>query len=322
MKPQVKDRCLDDVVVLEINNNVAGLGDAICAFPVFKAMTQKQKHPFFPIRYIVYTYFLDFYRKFFPQIHWLPHAQHINSRLFLNGNWLGRLAMQRSHTTMRRHTVDYFFNTILDAEPQLEEKNYPMAPLQPLPMKFSQVLTRKFAVVSVGFTLETKKLPQEVLIAVSQYLKSEGILPVFLGKNYQIMPEVSSKIAATEQELHSLGLNLVDQTDLYETLGLIQRSVLVIGMDSALIHMAGLTDRPIVCCYTIADPIHKMPIRNNEVGYNCFPVVPPNDLACRFCLDKLHERPKFDGSFCYFDDYACLPSSKDFLDQIKTALKQ
>jgi len=55
----------------------------------------------------------------------------------------------------------------------------------------------------------------------------------------------------------------------------------VVGLDNGLIHLAGLTDVPIVAGYTTVDPYFRLPWRHGVKGWRCFAVEPSSE--CRYC---------------------------------------
>jgi ADP-heptose:LPS heptosyltransferase len=56
----------------------------------------------------------------------------------------------------------------------------------------------------------------------------------------------------------------------------------IVGVDNGLLHVAGCTNIPIVGGYTSVDPEHRMPYRNNIMGWNYYPVVPPESEPEKF----------------------------------------
>ena len=49
-----------------------------------------------------------------------------------------------------------------------------------------------------------------------------------------------------------------------------------------------------------------MPYRHNELGWNCYPVVPPKSLSCRFCQSNWNLTFGHDFKYCFYDDYKCV----------------
>jgi len=82
-----------------------------------------------------------------------------------------------------------------------------------------------------------------------------------------------------------------------------KKSKAILGMDSGLIHLAGTTEIPIICGYTIASPDVRFPTR--KAG-KTFGVVP--NVQCKHCLTDwqlpFHDFD-FKGDGCYFKHIEC-----------------
>jgi len=62
---------------------------------------------------------------------------------------------------------------------------------------------------------------------------------------------------------------------------------MIIGLDNGLIHLAGMTDVPIVAGYTTVDPYYRVPYRHGVKGWNCYVVEPTSE--CRYCQTEHFE---------------------------------
>ena len=80
-------------------------------------------------------------------------------------------------------------------------------------------------------------------------------------------------------------IDMIDQTTFPEALAILQDAKCVIGLDNGLIHLAGLTDAPIVVGYTTVDPYYRLPYRHGVKGWNCQVVEPTS--ACRYCQTSI-----------------------------------
>jgi ADP-heptose:LPS heptosyltransferase len=312
--------------VLEVLNNMSGLGDIVCSLPVMAYAFNHLKNTFPHPQYKIYTRHEDLFCNLFPENldAIFPYDFYPSSAAYdaASCGWKGGVAFLKYPTTLAIHTVDYLFLTLLDiGSLPINFKNYPQVSPEKLPPVSDFKLPKNYAVISVGNIYPTKNISDLDLLEVSIFLKGIGITPVYLGKNYKPADHLECSVK-TELDLSSLGINLIDQTTIMETLAVINKSRVVISPDGGLMHLAGLTNRPIVAWFTIADPQHKLPIRNNLVGWNCFTVVPDENLDCRFCQTKLRVFSNFHSHRCYFDDYKCAPKSSKLIEQIKLALKQ
>ena len=190
------------------------------------------------------------------------------------------------HTSaMRLHCVDYAYIKLCDELPDVFDRNY-------LKLKNSELhLPRvdvprpdRYVVVTTGYTADVKEFRPEYVNEVVKYIKSRGREVVFLGStasetggNHVIRGTFSQNID------YSQGINLVDKTTLLEAAAVMDHAELVVGVDNGLLHVAGTTDTPIVGGFTFVTPESKMPYRYNKLGWAFWPVIPDDDLGCRFC---------------------------------------
>lgn len=239
-----------------------------------------------------------------------------------NGNLLGiSTRWNTQHSPMRMHPIDYAAHVLIDADLEPHQRNY---------LKFNTEgvditefkLPEKYVVISVGATTKTKELPVETMSQIVDYVKDKGYTPVFLGKRYSHgggnVEGVKANLAAID---YSKGIDLCDKTDLLQAAAILAGSKAYIGMEGGLGHLAGYTDIPIIIGYSFVDPAKMLPIRNNEQGWNCYPVVPESTLVCRFCQTRTPLLYEANFQECYYDDYVCLkqinfPKWKKQIDKV------
>lgn len=226
------------------------------------------------------------------------------------------------HTPMKTHPVDYAFHMLCDEHVDYKDKNY-------LKVKFDKVninkfnLPDKYVVFPVGASARTKELPVEVVNKLSSYVKDKGFTPVFVGKSEESVGYGDIKMEAKLLKVDtSLGLDLTNQTNLLELAKIIQNSAAVCGMDGGVMHLAGCTDAKIVVGFTFVRPEQIMPIRNDQLGYNCYPIGQPESLKCRYCQSKMNYVYDHDFRNCYYDDYQCVKNltADKFIEQLEKIL--
>jgi ADP-heptose:LPS heptosyltransferase len=287
------------------------MGDLLCALITVDYIIKEVKHvdPFIWVP----DYMLDFSKNVLPpetKVYNFSNAtKHFNNKLIgISTKWEGQ------HTAMRVHPTDFSNHVLIDADLPVEKKNY---------LKFNNEgidLTRfnlpeKYVVISVGSTAPTKELPVPVLNKIIEYVITKGYTPVFIGKSASKLGEgkgidkkfeiANAKLAAID---YTRGIDLTNQTSLNETAAIISKAKAFIGMEGGLTHLAGFTDVKIVSGYSFVNPDILMPIRNNIKGYEVYPVVPEESLACRFCQSNIPLLYNHDFRFCFYgpDDYKCI----------------
>lgn len=215
----------------------------------------------------------------------------------------GRKTSSVSHDTLKTHLVDHTFHVLANSMGPIEDKNY--LKLKPTKIDVSKFdLPEKYVVVTTGFTAAVREFTPQSVNEVVLYIKSKGYEVVFLGS-------VKADVGAYDKAIignfnteidYSQGLNLVNTTSLLEAGKIIAQAKTIVGVDNGLLHLAGTTDIPIVAGFTTVKPEHRAPYRNNELGWNFFPVVPPESLACRFCQSNWDFVYNHDFRNCYYKE--------------------
>lgn len=134
-----------------------------------------------------------------------------------------------------------------------------------------------------------RTLPRSTWKRVIEGLRKEGLFPVLVG---------------TERDMLDDGVQITRfcSTNIRAHAQLIQSCRAFIGSDSAMLHIAGATDVPIIGVFTCAMPHTRLPWRHGELGWNCDAVVPP--ISCTGCLAR--REPPVTTEYCERGDTACV----------------
>lgn len=207
---------------------------------------------------------------------------------------------------MKIHSVDYAFLKLCDERVPVEKKNY-------LKVKMDRVdindikLPERYVVLATGFTAAVREFSPDAVNGVAAYALSCGYTPVFLGQ--KVTPTGAAHVIKGEfrDEINfAAGINLIDKTSLLQAAKVMQGAAAVVGVDCGLLHIAGCTDVPIVGGFTTVNPELRAPIRNNELGWNFYPVVPEESLECRYCQVSTNFLYGHDYKNCIYDDFQCV----------------
>jgi ADP-heptose:LPS heptosyltransferase len=182
-------------------------------------------------------------------------------------------------TSIHTHLVDHFSMSICDAMFKEHQKDYPL--IDPGKLPINKMLGRKYVVIAYGATTEHRRMLPEVLAGLVDYFSSRNIEVVLIGKRDHALRCSSTITNPTFDAIPEGVINFIDQTTMPEALAIIRESEMVIGLDNGLIHMAALTDVPIVAGYTTVDPYYRLPYRHGVKGWNIYTVEP--DSNCRYC---------------------------------------
>lgn len=196
------------------------------------------------------------------------------------------------------HMVDLGFMYYLNINPPPKDWNYyPKLNLEDLGF-----LPRKdtpYAVLTPGATTENRTMPVRTMNEIAEYCEILGLTPVWLGKK-----KVGKREIKYQDYDYHRGIDLRDQTTLIEAAQVIKQSKFIVGLDNGLLHLAAMTETPIIFGYNIASPEHRMPRRKIGDIYNIYP--DEEKLTCTFCQSKM--RMMFNHNFnnCMYNDNRCL----------------
>lgn len=283
MRSSTKVKPINLSVVLEWG----GLGDQICRLPAIKKMVS---NPHVFIKLHCPSYFLDFAKemlKDIPQIEFLTLSDpKLPFGMDFNPDKLSSLAI---------HLVHHAYMFLLGELP--DDASYLKAPLGP------RVQEGDYVIITTGFTAKVREWDPSSVNAVVNWCLDNQYIPIFLGSKEIKHNDVENINATFSNEIQwDQGKDLRGQTSLMEALHLMQYAKAVVGVDNGLLHLAGMTDVPIIAGYTSVLAKHRMPIRNNIIGYNVTTVEPDNCYGCQSLI-------KFDFNhdfrICYHGDYTC-----------------
>lgn len=283
-----------------------GLGDCIARLPAVKFIYDN--HPHVTIQLYIPDFFYDFAKNC---------LRGTEKRVTIN-KWSSGGKLHKSgyptrqfrtnpYSNLGMHLTEHAFHILCNTTP--EDKNaYNYLKPDLSRTKIEQFnLPENYVVITTGYTAAVREFKPDAINGISQYLVSRGITPVFLGKRQTKsgLEHVIEGNFNTEID-YTLGLDLIDKTDLLQATKICQNSKVVVGLDNGILHLAGSTDVKIVGGFTTVNPNHRMPFRNGILGHDYYPVVPSSDLKCRFCQSNMQFTYNHEFTKCYYEDLKCL----------------
>jgi len=136
---------------------------------------------------------------------------------------------------------------------------------------------------------KNRTLPRHVWRAVFDGVKRMGLRPALVGTD-------RDNLYAGDTAEIPLGWPLAVQA------AFISECAAFIGSDSAMLHLAGCTDVPIIGVFTCARPETRLPWRHGQLGWRCEAVMP--DLECVGC--QARRPPPVTDEFCERGDTRCI----------------
>lgn len=267
----------------------------------------QQSYPWVTPYLYVPDYFLNYARNVLPDMIIRPFSKR---EKFLNTTWAGRQTLLKGHDSLSTHLVDYNFNCLANKQVDIKYKNYRPLNLEKINIERFK-LTKDYVVITTGFTAKIREFLPEKVNAIVDYIKSRNVEVVFLGSKQTATGSqfCDPIIGNFNKEIdYDKGINLVDKTSLLEAGKIIAQSKAIVGLDNGLLHVAGCTEVPIIGGFTSVAPHLRNPYRHNELGWNCFNVVPPETCQDRFFQSDIDFLYNVDLRNCYYGDYEMVKS--------------
>jgi ADP-heptose:LPS heptosyltransferase len=164
-----------------------------------------------------------------------------------------------------------------------------------------------YVVFTPGFTSYVRKMKGPYLDELINYVRGKGLTPVLLGKTEFSKYAANGYVAKYDEfETKRFCIDLRDQTTLLDSIAVMNKAMMVIGVDNGLLHLAGCTKTPIIFGHTITDVRHRN-IRR-PVGLTINIEVPKKVLSCIGCQSNMRFMFGHKFSRCIYGDKnaACL----------------
>lgn len=252
----------------------AALGDMICWLPAIRYVAEN--YNFVMGHLVIPSFFTPIASSVLRQYpHWRIHENRIPDRL-LDGVALKEQMLLPINAT-GAHLVDLGFIYFCHLSPPPEgEDFYPELDLSDVEIA---PLPDRYVVMTPIMEAATRTMPAATYNGICDYLISKGITPIHLGKTDMAQRDLKLN---PEYDL-SKGINLLDSTSLLEAARIMKESLMVIGIDNGLLHLAGMTDATILYGYTIAGPRQRQ-IRRRS-GHLVEMYADKEKLPCLFCQE-------------------------------------
>ena len=223
------------------------------------------------------------------------------------------------HAPHKCHPVDHFYNLWTgEINVSNERKNYPKFPVEKVDVsKFN--LPEKFVVIGPGSTKPICQIPANPINDIIDYCKFKDYDVVLLGDKYSFNLPVPVSSPLNFQDTMTVGpemhsalnynkcINLIEKTSLDEAIAILDKAQCYIGPEGGLMQFCGMTDTPMIISINGWHPDMRMPYRHNELGWECYPIVPDADLECRYCIQRtIHARTVNVMMDCIYKDFKCV----------------
>lgn len=209
------------------------------------------------------------------------------------------------YTTLNNPIMEVGFVSYAGLSRVPEEYNhFPVIDCSKLPIdKFK--LPEKYCVITTMGTSGVRTLKPVTINSISNYVKSLGIEPVFLGKS-KLDPTANYQAAAPDEIDYSKGIDLRDKTTLLEAASIMNSAQFVAGLDNGLLHLASCTDANVIFAFNTVRPDHRLIPRKTKTGKTEVIVPDKEKLSCTFCQSQIPFMFKHNWTTCLYNDKKCL----------------
>jgi len=247
--------------------NSLAMGDVIAAVPVIKYNIERfYADGQMPYRVVAKKMFRPLF-PFVDDAHWHDFEDAAND-WGIPKNWaVGVLNQKNSGTNIIRSTPktmllgQYAALKLTDRMLPVEVLNY--VPLEKVDIsKFNTDFSKAVIFVST-YRDYTRSWRADHMLEVAKFVKSIGLLPVFIGKTDMNLDTKIAPKTSLPDDVSEYGLDLRNATTIPELYTIMSEAKIVLGMDSGPIHLAGCSSVPIVCGYTSVDASVRIPVRKD-----------------------------------------------------------
>lgn len=262
------------------------LGDTLCSIPTIRYLSQiygKKIH--------VFTYQLDLLKNY-------PYIILTNNYNVESGDMLIESfrpdKFVHSRTDIRQfHALCSGFQLLPD-EMNIE--------FYPDPYQSIQNLPENYIVIHPSKTWTSRTWEKERWQELVFKLNKLGIPVVSIGKDSSESGTYDIQKPVYDITINN-GINLVNKIGIHQTWHVLNKSSMVITMDSGILHLAGTTDTYIIQLGSSIDPRLRSPYRNNTQNYKYSYIIGECNLFCssdmKYCIrynDVHYKMPPV--SFC------------------------
>lgn len=284
-----------DPVEINVLLNTGGMGDQVCRLPAIKHLLEN--YPHITMHAYCPTYWVEVLQHFFGRFHQLKiypkDDQVVNFPRRAGYYFIGTGDKRHLHTTLGTHLVDYAYNILLDRQPLGAERDYLSIKVE------TKAKGAPYAVLTPGFTSPVRSLPGDVWNSIAAYLVTLGVTPVWLGKRAIYGSQATLFYDDVD---YTVGRDMRDKTTVLEAAMIMSQASFVLGLDNGLMHVAALSDVPIIAGYSSVKAVYRLPVRHGELGWNV-KVVEPD--SCHGCENIMRFNYGHDFRTCYYGDMVC-----------------
>lgn len=251
-----------------------GIGDMIASLPAVRYLASQALNTKFTVIYP------DYFQA--PAYRLLPlsnvkYIRTSDAKVDVDGkliNWNAQGAENKNYcTTLKTHMTDHALATLADCRVEsIIEKAYP---------QIAPVRKRRAVVITTGFTAPVRTFgPPAIINKIARLCGDSGCHVYWLGSKQAITgsrENVEAKF--TEGIDFTYGEDLRDRTTLLQALDLINESLLVIGVDNGLLHLASCTNTPVIAGFTNVSPHLRIPYGSERQ----WTTIVPNKTTCNHC---------------------------------------
>lgn len=254
--------------------NGAAVGDLIAAAPSLKYAIDNY-HPYANYQVAMLPDFRDLF-PFVPSSKIIPTAEKYDGKYAVRKLNMDAIGGNVTRLTPSRMKLTQYASIGLLGR-ILTDEQMKYVPLIPADISRYGIDFSNCAIFITTYRDITRAWPGSEIVKTAEYVQSQGLTPVFVGKKGAI--SIWKTLAVSDFEYPGFGHDLIDQTSFRELFTIMSQSKVIFGMDSGPLHLAFATDTAVLAGFTNVRPDLRIPYRNP--GVQTIPVETP--VNCQFC---------------------------------------
>jgi len=233
------------------------MGDIISSIPTIKLL-----HNLYQKNILVFTHNIELLKNY-PYIDVREFDNNEINRLSSDPNWIVIDTFNLSKDIHPRIDIRQFHANKIGAQLLPEEMNIEFYPNDYIPI---ENLPKDYIVIHPVKTWPSRTWEEHRWQNLVNIIDTYNIPIVAIGKSSSEIGTYNTQKPTFDIEIKN-GLNLMNKISIHQTWHILNKSTVVITMDSGILHLAGMTDAAIIQLGSSIDPRFRAPYRNNRQNY-------------------------------------------------------
>jgi len=235
----------------------SGMGDIISSIPTIRLL-----HKLYKKNILVFTHNTELLKNY-PYIDVKNFNNNEIDKLSKDSNWLVFDTFNLSKDIHPRIDIRQFHANKIGVQLLPEEMNIKFYPNNYIPI---ENLPKNYIVIHPVKTWPSRTWEEHRWQKFVNIMETYNIPIIAVGKDSSEVGTYNIQKPTFDIKIKN-GLNLMNKVSIHQTWHILNKSTVVITMDSGILHLAGMTDTSIIQLGSSIDPKFRAPYRNNSQNY-------------------------------------------------------